>query len=584
MTNSNMTIAEMERAKDRSFGYVYNFDTKETRKLPYRSIDEVAPAGSINSSANDMAKWVQFVLAGGTAADGKRLISEASYAEWLKPQMKVNPTGTVNYALGWFVQKWNDHTVVQHGGNIDGFNALVAMVPEKKLGFVMLTNVTGSSLGSELMPIVWENILGSSKPAEAAKLPVNSLQPLAGKYHLAAAKVDIEVAVEGDSLVMTVPGQPRYTLESTGPRQFRIAGGPDGFAVKFTPEQGDAAEMYLAQPQGNFTLTRVGASVPETKTSEAVKELIGRYQSEVSGKYAEVKEADGKVSLIIPGQQPYALGEKAKDHYSLSPLPDAYSLKVVRDAAGKVEKIVIVQPEGEFGFKPVAADAKPAITVDELMAKAVEAAGGEANWRKLNSRVATFEVDLENQGVKGHGTIYTKAPNMSATETTLTALGKKIAAGFEYFDGTAGEEAYSFAPAEKFTGKRLEDARLGADFYGILNWKTNYPKAEVLPATKCGDEMCYPVTFEPEKGTRFTEFHSTATFLLVKREGVTASSTSSVMIPYTVTYSDYREVDGVKIPFQTVNSSVGSGRVVTVIKEVKHNPAIEDSVFRPRKL
>ena len=151
-------------------------------------------------------------------------------------------------------------------------------------------------------------------------------------------------------------------------------------------------------------------------------------------------------------------------------------------------------------------------------------------------------------------------------------------------DGASGEEVYTFAPVDKYTGKRLEDARLGSDFYGLLNWKANYPKVELLNTTKCGDEECYAVTFEPEKGTRFTEFYSTKTFLLVKRDGVVASSTSSVMIPYSTTYSDYRDVDGVKVPFKTVSTSVANGRVVTVIKDVKHNTAIDDKTFKSRKL
>ena len=157
MTNSTMSMKDMEKAKDYSFGYEYNFDTKATRRLPFRDIDQVAPAGSINSSANDMAKWLEFVLGGG-AAGGKRLVSEKGYEEWLKPQMKIG--GKSSYGLGWFLQEWNGMKVVQHGGNIDGFNAMVAMIPEKKLGFVMLTNVSGSPLAGEMMPVVWKNILG----------------------------------------------------------------------------------------------------------------------------------------------------------------------------------------------------------------------------------------------------------------------------------------------------------------------------------------------------------------------------------------------------------------------------------------
>ncbi len=103
MMNSNMSIKEMEKSKDFSLGYDYNFDTKETKKRPFREIDQVAPAGSINSSARDMAEWVRFVLNGGSAG-GKRLVSEKGFEEWLKPQMKINPAGTVNYGFGWFLQ------------------------------------------------------------------------------------------------------------------------------------------------------------------------------------------------------------------------------------------------------------------------------------------------------------------------------------------------------------------------------------------------------------------------------------------------------------------------------------------------
>src|SRR5262249_20704994 len=144
-------------------GYNYNFDTKETERLPFRDIDQVAPAGSINSTANDMAEWLRFVLNGGTVR-GRRLVSEKGYEEWLKPQMKV--AGRVSYGFGWFLQDWDGLKVVQHGGNIDGFNSMVAMIPEKKLGFVLLTNVSASPLGNEMMDVVWKNLLGDAKTSE----------------------------------------------------------------------------------------------------------------------------------------------------------------------------------------------------------------------------------------------------------------------------------------------------------------------------------------------------------------------------------------------------------------------------------
>ncbi|MGH7783022.1 MAG: serine hydrolase domain-containing protein, partial [Candidatus Binatia bacterium] len=198
MTNSTMSLADMQKAKDYSFGYSYNFDTKETERLPFRDIEQVAPAGAINSSANDMAQWLRFVLNGGTV-NGKRLVSEKGYDEWLKPQMKI--AGKTSYGFGWFLQDWNGLKVVQHGGNIDGFNSMVAMIPEKKLGFVLLTNVSASPLGNDMMQIVWENLLGENKPAidpNVAKKPAEISDPeaakeLIGKYLTPGGAAAVEI-------------------------------------------------------------------------------------------------------------------------------------------------------------------------------------------------------------------------------------------------------------------------------------------------------------------------------------------------------------------------------------------------------
>lgn len=500
MRNSTLSVAQLEKVKDRSFGYNYNFDTKETRRLPYREIVAVAPAGSINSSARDMAEWLRFVLNGGTAG-GKRLVSEASYNEWLKPQMKITPDGKVSYGFGWFLQDWHGLKVVQHGGNIDGFNSMVAMIPEKKLGFVLLTNVSASNLGTDAMDIIWKNILGDQNDTSAQK-----------------------------------PNTP--------------------------------------------TTQTVSAT---TGTSDP-KELIGTYEVKSAPVSIEIKESGGAVTFNIAGQQPYTLTATGRDAYSMAPLPkDQFSLAAKRDAAGKIASVVVTQPGGQTEFVRKAADAAPAISLDDLMKKTIEAAGGEANIRKVTTRVVETDIDLENQGVKATTVSYSKAPNKSATATTFTALDKTIGTGWDFFDGTDGEEFYSFAPADKYSGKRLEDVRIAADLYAPLDWKTAFKKVEVTGSAKIGDEDCWVVSFESEKGTPFREYYSKKSFLLLKREGVISSSTSSIQLPYTTVFSDYRPVDGVVLPFHVVTSSVSNGNVVSSIKSIKQNVPVEDSIFAPRK-
>jgi CubicO group peptidase (beta-lactamase class C family) len=140
------------------------------RPIPWRNIDNIAPAGSINSNAVDMAQWVRLQLGKGTYG-GKRLISERMMFEMHTPHtiipldtgaLRMNPdTHLQAYGLGWFLQDYRGRLVVQHGGNIDGFSALVAMLPEEKLGLVLLTNMDGSGMPAALMHKLFDLHLGA---------------------------------------------------------------------------------------------------------------------------------------------------------------------------------------------------------------------------------------------------------------------------------------------------------------------------------------------------------------------------------------------------------------------------------------
>lgn len=575
MTNSTLSIPAMKKAKDFSFGYDYNFDTKQTINKPTREISEIAPAGAINSSANDMSKWLKFILNKGAIGD-RRLVSEKGFAEWITPQQKISPDGKFSYALGWFVQDSKGRKVIQHGGNIDGFNSMVAFLPDENLGFVMLTNVSGSSLGGELISIIADGILSENKTETQTAATEEAKE--VGKYTFAAAGFDIEIKTTDGKLIAVVPNQPTYTLEKIEGRRYKLSGAPEGFFVTFKDDS-----LYLEQPQGNFTLPRAGAK-SNANSSESAKELIGKYEVEQSkGNFIEIKEVDGKISLVVGDQPPYPLIEKEKDLFGSSLLPDSYRVKVKRTAENKIEGITLVQPEGEFSFTLVT-DAKtaetPKISVEEVMTKTIDALGGEANWRKLNSRVTEFELDFVSQGLKGKGAGYAKAPGSTFSKNEITALGKTIATIEEYFDGTNGGEKSTFSTSEAYTGQRLEDVKYGANFYGILDWKKDNAKAEITGTQKVGDEEAYVVKIKPEKANAVTYFISTKTFLPVKQTSVIVSSTSAQKTPYSSIMSDYRKVDGVMIPFKTVSENPGMGETVIYVKSVKHNVKIDDQKFK----
>jgi CubicO group peptidase (beta-lactamase class C family) len=580
MKASDTTAAAMQKARDFSFGYEYNASTKQTRRLPQREIPAAAPAGAINSNAREMSQWLRFMLAGGVW-NGKHLVSEKGFNELVSKQ--INVAGTVDYGMGWFLRQWNGHKVIEHGGNIDGFNAQVAMMPDQKLGFVLLTNVTASSLGSFAMTTVWKNFVAA--PEEKTSGPSADPNLEVGKY--SAPGLNLEVALKDGKLILTVPGQPPYPLQNLGGRRYKLEDpAPGGFFATFRPMKDKASEteLFLEQPQGNFTLAKVTASTTdgptkETAVSGALGDVVGSYEHETSKQVIEIGMKEGKVSLIVPGQPAYPLLEKEKNKLRSPGLPETYWIDVNRDAGGSVSGIVLNQPEGRFSFRRVASAADGLISTDDLIAKMIAAYGGEENLRKHHSSVTTVDVDLENQGVQGQAVITAKVPNMSASDMTITALGKKIGSIVSYFDGTGGGEILSFAPAETYTGKRLEDIKLGADFYDVLDWKKNFKTIVVKRKGKVGDEDVYVVERRSETGTPITDYISVKSYLVLRRNTVIASDTSGVELPQTESFSDYRKIDGVMIPFKVVSSNIANGDIVALVKEVKFDVEVPESVF-----
>ena len=210
----------------------------------------------------------------------------------------------------------------------------------------------------------------------------------------------------------------------------------------------------------------------------------------------------------------------------------------------------------------------------------IVAYGGEQNLRKHKSSVTTVEIDLENQGVQGKGSISARAPNLAASEMTLIALGRKLGSIASYFDGNGGGEVMSFAPAETYSGKRLEDIKAGADFYDVLNWKNTYKTITVKGTGKVGDEECWVIEKRNEKGTPVTDYVSTKSFLVLRRDSVVVNETAGIELPEKQWFSDYRSVDGVMVPFKMVSNNVANGDIVVHVTDVKFDVDIPDSVFK----
>jgi hypothetical protein len=156
MNRTTTTIAGIERLGNVSSPYT-SVDGKPAA-IPRWNQDNIGPAGSINSTANDYAQWIRLQLGNGSYG-GRKLISPERMREMHEAQTVIRgPTSPVEpptmfntYGLGWFVREYQGRKLVSHGGGGHGVTALVALMPQEKLGIAVLTNMDGQSLPTALV-------------------------------------------------------------------------------------------------------------------------------------------------------------------------------------------------------------------------------------------------------------------------------------------------------------------------------------------------------------------------------------------------------------------------------------------------
>ncbi len=156
MHTSNLSIRTMTQAADFSLGYAMEPDRRELPMDTLAYLDGILPAGGINSNAEDMARWVRLMLGHGVL-DGGRLVSEAGYRDILTPAVATNAG---QYGLGMFIEAWHGQRLYHHPGGVIGFSTRCDLLPDRSLGWVVLTNVDDQTLPKAIREIIYESLVG----------------------------------------------------------------------------------------------------------------------------------------------------------------------------------------------------------------------------------------------------------------------------------------------------------------------------------------------------------------------------------------------------------------------------------------
>ena len=181
------------------------------------------PAGAINSTIEDMAKWVSLQLAGGTTSAGRRLVSAENLAYTHTPKIAMN--ANTSYALGWAVRQTPNGNMVLHDGGTYSFGAMVILQPDRKLGVIVLSNQTNVGMPDAVGLWAMDRLLSNSMVDHGAEAlarakngyaddlkhfarpsdpqPSPPLAPLAGNFaHPGIGKAALEI--EGNAALLEV--------------------------------------------------------------------------------------------------------------------------------------------------------------------------------------------------------------------------------------------------------------------------------------------------------------------------------------------------------------------------------------------
>jgi zinc protease len=225
--------------------------------------------------------------------------------------------------------------------------------------------------------------------------------------------------------------------------------------------------------------------------------------------------------------------------------------------------------------KPADQGAKPAAampTVDQILDKYLQALGGKASLEKFTSTASKGTFEIPTFGASGTAEVWEKAPNKTALRLDIPGFGIVQ----EGFNGTVAWSQDPQSGLREKTGLELAATKLDAEYYRPIKLKQLYPKITVKGKDKVGDKDAYTLEATPAEGPAETWYFDATTGLLARIDAERESPQGKASVQ--VFQEDYKDVDGVKVPF---SMRIVSSAFTIIIKfdEVKHNVAIDETKF-----
>ena len=383
MTRTNFSVLDSQ--KDADFAQPYREEKGKIKEIPFRIITNMGPAGSINSSVNEMTHWLMVHLNRGKYK-GKTIIKPQTLQYMHLAHMPTGATPSIpeitpaDYGLGWFIDTYRGHQRVHHGGNIDGFSAMVWLMPQDGLGFVALANKSSTALPELIIRHAADLILGlaprdwvgqaierktkSEKEQEKAEKkkqsrrqpgtrPAHKLEDYAGLYHHPGYG-DLEVFLKEGQLYFKFNGIVT-PLEHWHYETFNALRAEDPTFVDMKLTFRTNVDGLVAAVEAPFEPT-VEPIVFTKKPAqqffepEFLKKFVGRYK--LLEQVVTISLKGNRLTATMPGQPEYELVPVLGGEFALKQVKTIH-VKFILDKAGQVTGVAFIQPNGIFEAKKI---------------------------------------------------------------------------------------------------------------------------------------------------------------------------------------------------------------------------------------
>jgi hypothetical protein len=221
-------------------------------------------------------------------------------------------------------------------------------------------------------------------------------------------------------------------------------------------------------------------------------------------------------------------------------------------------------------------------TADEVIERSLKAVGGRAAHEKLKSRLMTGTITLSTPAgdIAGTVEILNAVPNKarSLIKADLSSLGAGPLVLDQRFDGTTGFVLDTLQGNREITGNQLDNMRNASFPHPFLTYKELGIAVKLVGKEKVGDREAFVMIFDPPSGSELRQFIDAETYMPIKVVMKVDVPQLGQEIEQTTELLDFKEVDGVKLPFR-MRATSNVQNYTVVIDKVEHNVDVDEKLF-----